>query len=81
VVIGLKLCPFAPTPAFKGTIRYAMSEAETSEALMEDLATELQRLVGSPPEELESTLLIHPRVLQVSTTSMISWRSRMMRYG
>jgi hypothetical protein len=64
VVIGLKLCPFAPAPALKGTIRYAMSEAETPEALLEDLATELQRLAGSPPEELETTLLIHPQVLQ-----------------
>ena len=64
VVIGLKLCPFAPAPALKGTIRYAMSEAETTEALLEDLATELQRLVDVPPEQIETTVLIHPRVLQ-----------------
>lgn len=64
VVIGLKLCPFAPAPALKGLIRYATSEADTTEALLEDLATELQRLVASPPEEIETTLLIHPRVLQ-----------------
>ena len=64
VVLGLKLCPFAPAPALKGLIRYATSEAETQGALLEDLATELQRLVASPPEEIETTLLIHPRVLQ-----------------
>jgi len=64
VVIGLKLCPFAPAPALKGLIRYAMSDAETPEALLEDLATELQRLVVSPPDEIETTLLIHPRILQ-----------------
>jgi hypothetical protein len=64
VVIGLKLCPFAPAPALKGLIRYATSDADTREALLEDLATELQRLVASPPEEIETTLLIHPRVLQ-----------------
>lgn len=64
VVIGLKLCPFAPAPALKGTIRYAMSEAETPEALLEDLATELQRLVDVPPEQIETTVLVHPRVLQ-----------------
>ncbi|MFM7453071.1 MAG: DUF1415 family protein, partial [Cyanobium sp.] len=64
VVIGLKLCPFAPAPALKGLIRYVTSDAETSEALMEHLATELQNLVSAPPEELETTLLIHPRVLQ-----------------
>ena len=64
VVIGLKLCPFAPAPALKGTIRYATSEAETAEALLEDLATELQRLVDAPSERIETTVLIHPRVLQ-----------------
>ena len=64
VVIGLKLCPFAPAPALKGLIRYANSDAETPEALLEDLAAELQHLVASPPEELETTLLVHPRVLQ-----------------
>jgi hypothetical protein len=64
VVIGLKLCPFAPAPALKGLIRYATSEAETREALLEDLATELQHLVASPPEEVETTLLVHPQVLQ-----------------
>jgi len=64
VVIGLNLCPFAPAPALKGLIRYVTSDAETPEALLEDLATELQRLVASPSEEIETTLLIHPRVLQ-----------------
>ena len=64
IVVGLKLCPFAPAPALKGLIRYATSEAETQGALLEDLARELQRLVASPPEEIETTLLIHPRVLQ-----------------
>lgn len=63
VVIGLKLCPFAPAPALKGLIRYVTSDAENCEGLLEDLATELQRLVELPPEELETTLLIHPRVL------------------
>ena len=64
VVIGLKLCPFAPAPALKGLIRYATSEVETREALLEDLATELQHLVASPLEEVETTLLVHPQVLQ-----------------
>jgi len=64
VVIGLKLCPFAPVPALQGLIRYAISDAESPAALLKDLATELQRLVATPPEELETTLLIHPQVLQ-----------------
>ena len=36
IVVGLKLCPFAPAPALKGLIRYATSEAETQGALLED---------------------------------------------
>ncbi len=64
VVIGLKFCPFAPAPALMGLIRYSMSDATTPEALLEDLASELQRLFASPPAEVETTLLIHPRVLQ-----------------
>lgn len=64
VVIGLKLCPFAPAPALKGLIRYVSSDAETPEALLKDLEKELRHLVASPPEEIETTLLIHPRVLQ-----------------
>ncbi|NBR00734.1 MAG: DUF1415 domain-containing protein, partial [Actinobacteria bacterium] len=64
VVIGLRLCPFAPAPALKGTIRYATSDATTPEALLEDLAVEMQRLIASSPEELETTLLVHPQVLQ-----------------
>ncbi|MFM7434373.1 MAG: DUF1415 domain-containing protein [Gammaproteobacteria bacterium] len=64
VVIGLKLCPFAPAPALKGLIRYATSEAETPEVLVEHLAMELQRLAASSPDEIETTLLIHPRALQ-----------------
>ena len=64
VVIGLKLCPFAPAPALKGTIRYAMSDATTPVARLEDLAVVMQRLVASAPEELETTLLVHPQVLR-----------------
>jgi hypothetical protein len=64
VVIGLKLCPFAPAPASRGLIRYETSMATTPETLLEDLAAELQRLVAVPAEELETTLLIHPYVLQ-----------------
>ncbi|MGA0799268.1 MAG: DUF1415 family protein, partial [Steroidobacteraceae bacterium] len=40
VVIGLKLCPFAPAPAIKDLIRYVVSEATTPEALLEDLVGE-----------------------------------------
>ena len=62
-VIGLNLCPFAKAPQAKGLVRYALSTATEPEALMADLVAELQRLAESPPDRLETTLLIHPQVL------------------
>ena len=60
-VIGLNLCPFAKP--VKNRIRYAVSEADSPEALRADLVDELQTLAEADPEEIETTLLIHPRVL------------------
>jgi hypothetical protein len=62
-VIGLNLCPFARPVHARDQIRYAVSEAETPEALLADLISELQALAAAEPEEIETTLLIHPRVL------------------
>lgn len=62
-VIGLDLCPFARPVHLQDRIRYVVSEAETPEALLADLAAELQALAAADPEEVETTLLIHPRVL------------------
>lgn len=62
-VIGLNLCPFAKAPQVKGQIRYALSAAEDPAALLADLITELQHLARAPVEQLETTLLVHPRVL------------------
>jgi hypothetical protein len=62
-VIGLNLCPFAKAPHVKRRIRYVVSEAGTEEALLETLTLELDRLAAADPELIETTLLIHPRVL------------------
>jgi uncharacterized protein len=62
-VIGLDLCPFARAVHVRDQIRYVVSEAETSEALLDDLLEELRTLAAADPEEIETTLLIHPRVL------------------
>ena len=62
-VIGLNLCPFARAPHAQGRIRFAVSAAETPEDLLADLLAELQALAAAGPEEIETTLLIHPRVL------------------
>src|SRR4051812_34012564 len=62
-VIGLDFCPFARAVYALDLIRYRVSEAETPEALLKDLVGELQTLATADPAEIETTLLIHPRVL------------------
>jgi hypothetical protein len=62
-VIGLNLCPFAKAVYIREQIRYVVSEAETPEALLADLLGELRTLAAADPEEIDTTLLIHPRVL------------------
>lgn len=62
-VIGLNLCPFAKAPHGKDRIRYVVSEATTTEALLADLAGALAHLVSKDEADVETTLLIHPWVL------------------
>ncbi|WP_222565287.1 DUF1415 domain-containing protein [Novilysobacter antarcticus] len=62
-VIGLNLCPFAKAVQVKDQIRYVLSEADTPDALLADLADELLWLHEADPEVVDTTLLIHPRVL------------------
>jgi hypothetical protein len=64
VVIGLNLCPFARRVFEADKIRYAVTEATGESALIEDLADELRRLASCPATSVETTLLIHPHVLQ-----------------
>src|SRR5437868_6899871 len=62
-VIGLNLCPFAKAVQVKNQIRYVVSQAATSKTLLEDLARELHGLATANPLERDTTLLIHPWVL------------------
>jgi uncharacterized protein len=64
VVIGLNLCPFAKAPQSKGRVRYVVSEATDTDALRRDLLDELRALSEAPAEQIETTLLIAPQVLQ-----------------
>lgn len=63
-VIGLNLCPFAKAPAVKGRIRYCFSDATSPETLHQELLQELLYLVETPLEKVETSLIIHPNVLQ-----------------
>jgi hypothetical protein len=63
-VIGLNLCPFAKAVYVKEQIRYVVSHADDEAGLAQQLLEELQHLQAADPELLDTTLLIHPRVLQ-----------------
>ena len=62
VVVGLNLCPFAKRELVNDRVRFSVSEAETEEQLLADLQAELELLDND--EAVETTLLIHPGVLQ-----------------
>jgi hypothetical protein len=62
-VIGLNLCPFAKAVHVKNQVRYVVSNATTPEALLETLMDELQYLSDADAEQVDTTLLIHPFVL------------------
>jgi hypothetical protein len=62
-VIGLNLCPFAKSVHGGGRIRYRLSRATTADELLADLGDELRQLVAADPGEIETTLLVHPQVL------------------
>ena len=63
-VIGLNLCPFAKAVHAKGQVRYVLSEATTPEALLEQLGEELRLLRDTPANQVDTTLIVHPGVLQ-----------------
>lgn len=62
-VIGLNLCPFAKAVQQKGRIRFVCSSAHDTDALRSDLQRELLALVATPIETIETTVLVHPWVL------------------
>jgi hypothetical protein len=62
-VIGLNLCPFAKGVFVKKQIRYALTAAMTADELLAELENELALLASTDPEQLDTTLLIHPQVM------------------
>ena len=62
-VIGLNLCPFAKAVYVKDQIRYVVSAARDDDALLRDLSAELEHLAISAADAIDTTLLIHPYVL------------------
>ncbi len=63
-VIALNLCPFAKHPFQKDNIRYIVCKSPQLEDLAQMLYQELQLLHATPAKEVETSLIIHPNVLQ-----------------
>jgi hypothetical protein len=61
MVIGLNLCPFAAA-AFD-RLRIVETDAETAADLRRALEAELDFLIAADPAQVETTLLIHPGVM------------------
>jgi len=62
IVVGLNLCPFAKRELDAGRVRFSITDERSEEGLLEALQFELDFLTGNTG--VETTLLIHPLVLQ-----------------
>lgn len=62
MVVGMNLCPFAKRELLKNKVRFVHAKSTTQEQLLIALQAELQLLNANP--SIETTLLIHPKVLQ-----------------
>ncbi len=63
-VIGLNLCPFAKAVYVKNQVRMVVSHARHADDLLEELDRELDLLVATPAAEIDTTLLIHPKLFE-----------------
>ena len=63
-VIGLNLCPFAKAVHHKGLIRWVLSEATEPGELLALLEAEMQHLLRTDAQQTDTTLIVHPGVLQ-----------------
>lgn len=62
-MIGLELCPFAQSVYLGDRVRFRVSEQRSAAGLLDDLRQELMHLHTVTAEACETTLLIHPWVL------------------
>ena len=63
VVVEFNLCPFARKPFESGQVHYVVSEAVDTDELLHDMHRELELLRQADPQKIETTVLIHPYVL------------------
>ncbi len=63
-VLRDNLCPFAHQPYKNNRVRIIVTDSSRPEYLLEDVLHELKYLASLPAETLETTLLVHPCVLE-----------------
>lgn len=61
-VIGLNLCPFARRPYQLHRLRFSISHARHTDAFLDLLENELHLLLQTPATEIETTLVIEPKL-------------------
>jgi len=59
-VIGLNLCPFAKAVYVKEQVRIVVSDARHIGSFLEQLDEELDFIAAANPQEVDTTLLVHP---------------------
>lgn len=62
VVVGYNLCPFAKRELVRDRVRFVVSDTDNEDSLLQALHSEILRLEDEP--KIETTLLIHPQVMQ-----------------
>src|SRR3546814_14194462 len=62
LVVDMNLCPFAKRELVKNRVRFIVTDAQTEDQLLTALQAELEQLERDA--SIETTLLIHPRVLE-----------------
>src|SRR3546814_13891606 len=62
LVVDMNLCPFAKRELVKNRVRFIVTDAQTEDQLLTALQAELEQLERDAT--IETTLLIHPRVLE-----------------
>lgn len=59
-VVGLNLCPFAKAPLVKNQVRIVVCHSRHSDGWLDLLDSELDLLAAASPNDIETTLLVHP---------------------
>jgi len=62
-VIHYNLCPFANKVFSSDRLGFEVSSANSEEALLEDCLLAIQQLLAVPRDEIETSLLIHPHIM------------------